>query len=72
MPAPSRAALRGIPDINITKDLNDKVLAFVEYFNKTMARRFKWTYRGVALVREKRASFDQNGMESARTKPSCF
>jgi len=55
-----------------SKDLNDKVLAFVEYFNKTMARPFKWTYRGRALAREKRASFDQNSMESARTKPSCF
>ena len=30
-------------------DLNAKVLAFVEYFNKTMAKPFKWTYRGRAL-----------------------
>ncbi|KUG16891.1 putative transposase [hydrocarbon metagenome] len=31
-------------------DLNAKVLAFVEYFNKTMAKPFKWTYRGKALT----------------------
>jgi hypothetical protein len=31
-------------------DLNAKVLAFVEYFNKTMAKPFKWTYKGRALT----------------------
>jgi hypothetical protein len=31
-------------------DLKDKVLAFVEYFNQTMAKPFKWTYRGRALT----------------------
>jgi len=31
-------------------DLKDKVLAFVEYFNQTMAKSFKWTYRGRALT----------------------
>jgi hypothetical protein len=31
-------------------DLNARVLAFVEYFNKTMAKPFKWTYRGRALA----------------------
>jgi putative transposase len=31
-------------------DLNAKVLGFVEYFNKTMAKPFKWTYRGKALT----------------------
>jgi transposase len=30
-------------------DLKAKVLAFVEYFNQTMAKPFKWTYRGRAL-----------------------
>jgi transposase len=30
-------------------DLNAKVMAFVEYFNQTMAKPFKWTYRGRAL-----------------------
>jgi len=31
-------------------DLNARVLAFIEYFNKTMAKPFKWTYTGQALV----------------------
>ena len=30
-------------------DLKNKVLAFMEYFNKTMAKPFKWTYQGKAL-----------------------
>jgi transposase len=32
------------------EDLKAKVLAFVEYFNRTMAKPFKWTYRGKALA----------------------
>jgi len=31
-------------------DLKAKVLAFVEYFNRTMAKPFKWTYQGKALT----------------------
>lgn len=31
------------------QDLNHQVLAFVEYFNRTMAKPFKWTYKGKAL-----------------------
>lgn len=30
-------------------DLKAKVLAFVEYFNRTMAKPFRWTYQGKAL-----------------------
>lgn len=30
--------------------LKAKVLAFVEYFNSTMAKPFKWTYKGKALA----------------------
>jgi hypothetical protein len=30
-------------------DLVAKVLAFVEYYNRTMAKPFKWTYKGKAL-----------------------
>ena len=33
-----------------TKDLQRKVLAFIEYYNRTMAKPFKWTYQGKALV----------------------
>ena len=30
-------------------DLQRKVLAFIEYYNRTMAKPFKWTYQGKAL-----------------------
>ena len=33
-----------------TDDLRDRILAFVEYFNRTMARAFKWTYTGRPLA----------------------
>ncbi len=32
------------------EDLKERVLAFIEYFNRTMAKPFKWTYTGRALV----------------------
>jgi len=28
------------------EDLRDKLLAFIEYFNATMAKPFRWTYQG--------------------------
>jgi transposase len=31
-------------------DLKSQVLAFVEYFNRTMAKPFRWTYQGKALT----------------------
>jgi len=31
-------------------DLEAKVLAFIAYYNRTMAKPFKWTYQGKALV----------------------
>jgi len=31
-------------------DLKTKVLAFVEYFNRTMAKPYRWTYQGKALA----------------------
>jgi len=33
-----------------TDDLQRKVLAFIEYYNRTMAKPFKWTYQGKALA----------------------
>jgi hypothetical protein len=33
-----------------TDDLKHKVLAFIEYYNRTMAKPFKWTYQGKALT----------------------
>ncbi len=32
------------------EDLQRKVLAFIEYFNRTMAKPFKWTYTGKPLT----------------------
>ena len=31
------------------QDLRDQVLAFIAYFNRTMAKPFKWTYQGKPL-----------------------
>jgi hypothetical protein len=31
-------------------DLRTKVLAFIEYYNRTMAKPFKWTYQGKPLM----------------------
>ena len=31
------------------KDLKDRLLAFIDYFNRTMAKPFKWTYKGRPL-----------------------
>jgi transposase len=31
-------------------DLKDKIQAFVDYFNYTMAKPFKWTYQGKPLT----------------------
>jgi len=30
-------------------DLTTQVLAFIAYYNRTMAKPFKWTYQGKAL-----------------------
>jgi putative transposase len=32
------------------EDLRTKVLAFIDYFNRTMAKPFRWTYTGKALA----------------------
>jgi transposase len=32
------------------EDLRAKVLAFIEYYNRTMAKPFQWTYKGKALA----------------------
>jgi hypothetical protein len=33
-----------------TDDLRDRLLAFIDYFNRTMAKPFKWTYKGRPLT----------------------
>ena len=32
------------------EELQAKVLAFIDYYNQTMAKPFKWTYQGKALI----------------------
>lgn len=32
------------------QDLQSRVLAFIDYYNRTMAKPFKWTYQGKALT----------------------
>jgi transposase len=32
------------------EDLQTKVMAFIDYYNRTMAKPFKWTYQGKALT----------------------
>ncbi len=32
-----------------TEDLREKILAFIEYFNRALARPYKWTYKGRPL-----------------------
>ena len=32
------------------EDLEEKVLAFIEYYNRTMAKPFRWTYTGQPLT----------------------
>ena len=32
------------------QELKERVLAFIEYFNRTLAKPFQWTYTGQALV----------------------
>ncbi|MBP5977943.1 hypothetical protein HW132_35920 [Brasilonema sp. CT11] len=31
-------------------DLKSRILQFIDYFNKTMAKPFKWTYKGKVLA----------------------
>ena len=33
-----------------TDELRERILAFIDYFNRTMAKPFKWTYAGRPLV----------------------
>ncbi len=33
-----------------TEDLKEKIEAFMDYFNRTMAKPFRWTYKGKPLV----------------------
>jgi hypothetical protein len=37
-------------DFTSTADLREKILAFIDYFNRTMAKPFKWTFTGRPLT----------------------
>ena len=37
-------------NFNSKKDLKNKILSFIDYFNETLAKPFKWTYRAKPLV----------------------
>ncbi len=45
----SRKLLKRGTFISVT-DLKAKILAFIAYFNRTMAKPFRWTYQGKALA----------------------
>jgi hypothetical protein len=42
--------LMGRGSFSSVEDLKAKVLAFIEYYNRTMAKPFKWTYQGKVLT----------------------
>jgi putative transposase len=35
---------------NSVDELKQKVMGFIDYYNRTMAKPFKWTYQGKVLV----------------------
>ena len=37
-------------NLTLVGDLRERMLAFIAYFNKTMAKPFKWTYKGRPLT----------------------
>lgn len=37
-------------DFKSTEELKTKIMSFIDYFNDTMAKPFKWTYRGKVMV----------------------
>ena len=47
LPLPRKLLRRG--SFASVDDLRAKVLAFIDYFNRTMAKPFKWTYQGKPL-----------------------
>src|SRR3989442_15082452 len=39
------------------QDLQTRVLAFIDYYNRTIAKPFKWTYQGKALTAKTKGLF---------------
>lgn len=52
------------------EDLRDRIMAFIEYFNTTMAKPFKWMFRGFnqtnALGDLRQMRFKCSGVEIGR------
>ena len=44
-----RKLLKGGSFLSV-QDLQAKVFAFIDYYNRAMAQPFKWTYQGKALI----------------------
>lgn len=44
-----RGILQSMATCATLEDLHDRVLAFIAYFNATLAKPFKWTYKGRPL-----------------------
>jgi putative transposase len=36
--------------VQSTEELKEKISEFIDFFNKVMAKPFKWTYKGKVLV----------------------
>lgn len=43
-------------DFNSMDDLQDKIIEFIEYYNKYLARPYQWTYTGKPLAAHKKAA----------------
>jgi hypothetical protein len=33
-----------------TEELKEKIMTFIDYFNNTMSKPFKWTYQGKVMI----------------------
>ena len=51
-----RKCLRGGSFTSVS-ELNDQLTHFIDYYNRTMAHPFHWTYTGKPLEKTKRATF---------------
>jgi len=51
----TRKVIRG-GDFNSVDDLQDKIIEFIEYYNKHLAKPYQWTYTSKPLAAHKRAA----------------
>ena len=43
--------IRGLAGVIELEQLEDKILTFIDYYNNTMARPYRWTYNGTVLAK---------------------